>query len=441
MATLALVPADASMCIPNLCVGGRIGASTWCCSAACQSCGGPGCAVDAPASLCCPSRWPRINASTICVDAHQTGCKLSPEAAGACGQIAGKSRQRKPKRLQDRKNISRTCICQGPYGREYRGDCLPSFMVIGSQKAATSKLRWYLSRHPSIDIPKEDSFHGGPHAVVAWNTGADPTRLSAYLEAFEDICNRSVIAGLKMPDYIVMGKQTINHFRAANPLLRILVTIREPIARLYSYFAMQLRLHWSPIGHMGKNPCMQRLLLQIGRQGSQAPQFQIKRALSGSKTDAVPLLTPEDIMMTNLACVRPCYPTNASGRGDEARAAVWHDETREDCRNIHFTPLVHSLYALHIRRWLTAFDRSAFLLVRFDEIVVRPTEALARVALFLGIPPFGQAFKVELGRENYTTVKRLLADGAMSPASLRRLEEFFQPHNEQLTELWGQSFW
>jgi hypothetical protein len=314
-------------------------------------------------------------------------------------------------------------------------------MVIGSQKAATSKLRWYLSRHRSVDIPKEDSFHSGPFAVVAWNTAADPTRLSAYLEAFEDICNRSVISGLKMPDYIVMGQRTIAQFKAANPSLRIIVTIREPIARLYSYFAMQLRLRWSPIGHMGKNPCVQKSLLQISRRRAHAPHFQIGRALSGSRAESSSLLTPEDIMMTNLACVRPCYPANASGRGHEARAAIWHDETREECRNIHFTPLVHSLYALHLRRWLTEFDHSAFLLLPFDEIVVRPTGALARVALFLGIPPFGQGFKVELGRENYTTVQRLLATGAMSPGSLRQLEEFFQPHNEQLTELWGRSFW
>ena len=36
--------------------------------------------------------------------------------------------------------------------------------------------------------------------------------------------------------------------------------------------------------------------------------------------------TSEDIMMTNLHCVRPCYANNASGIGDAARAEVWHDE-------------------------------------------------------------------------------------------------------------------
>ena len=113
------------------------------------------------------------------------------------------------------------CRCHGPYTRAYRGACLPSFMVIGSQKAATSKLRWYLSRHPSIDIPKEEAFHGGPNAVLAWDTASDPTKLSSYLDAFEDVCNSSLrISGLKMPDYIVMSEKTIQLFHLANPTMR-----------------------------------------------------------------------------------------------------------------------------------------------------------------------------------------------------------------------------
>ena len=119
-------------------------------------------------------------------------------------------------------------------------------MVIGSQKAATSKLRWYLSRHPAIDIPKEEAFHGGPNAVAAWDTAANPSLLVSYLEAFEDVCNASGrITGLKMPDYIVMSAKTINFFHAANPSMRVLVTLREPVARMYSYFSMQLRFGWS----------------------------------------------------------------------------------------------------------------------------------------------------------------------------------------------------
>ena len=216
------------------------------------------------------------------------------------------------------------CRCHGAYTHAYRGSCLPSFMVIGSQKAATSKLRWYLSRHPSIDIPKEEAFHGGPHAVAAWDTKENPTLLSSYLEAFEDVCNSTErITGLKMPDYIVMSAKTIELFHIVNPQLRIIVTLREPIARMYSYFSMQLRFGWSPINHMGKNPCMQRSLRALLK----AKEAQVAAGVppagaQGPNRTAV--FTSEEIMMTNLLCVRPCYAGNASGLGAAAQTMTWH---------------------------------------------------------------------------------------------------------------------
>ena len=135
-------------------------------------------------------------------------------------------------------------------------------------------------------------------------------------------------------------------------------------------------------------------------------------------------------MVTNLECVRPCYANNASGVGPAAAVETWHDERRPECRNIYFTPLVHSMYALHLRRWLATFPRDGLLLLRFDDLVLRPLRTLNRVAAFLALPAFAPTFKVELGRENYTTIARLLRTGAVTPASLKRLEEFFAPHDE-----------
>ena len=123
-------------------------------------------------------------------------------------------------------------------------------------------------------------------------------------------------------------------------------------------------------------------------------------------------------------------------------AETWHDESQPECRNIYFTPLVHSMYALHLRRWLATFPRESLLLLRFDELVLRPVEALQRVGRFLGIPPFVPGFKVETGRENYTTIARLLKSGALSADALRDLEAFFSHHNTALSSMFdGQTFW
>jgi len=61
--------------------------------------------------------------------------------------------------------------------------------------------------------------------------------------------------------------------------MQVIATIREPIARMYSYFAMQLRFNWSPIGHMGKNPCMQDLLLRISQERAVSAGTQTRKYL------------------------------------------------------------------------------------------------------------------------------------------------------------------
>ena len=273
---LVLLVARASAevpCVSGLCSSGRLDAGLrQCCPGKCaKKCGGPGCgAADniGGADACCPARWSINGTAPTCAAVEQTAC-IMPKACASLA--AGKARARSPRstlkggeRTATAATAAATasarasveCRCHGTFTRAYRGTCLPSFMVIGSQKAATSKLRWYLSRHPSVDIPKEEAFHGGPHAVAAWDTKENPTLLSSYLEAFEDVCNATErITGLKMPDYIVMSAKTIDLFHSVNPMMRIIVTLREPVARMYSYFSMQLRFGWSPINHMGEPTC------------------------------------------------------------------------------------------------------------------------------------------------------------------------------------------
>ena len=230
---------------------------------------------------------------------------------------------------------NRTCQCHGPHSRAYRGQCLPSFMIIGSQKAATSKLRWYVSRHAEIRIPKEENFHKGPPPVAAWDTQTDPTLLSRFLDNLDDVCGVPAISALKMPDYIVMSNLTIARFYAAAPTMRIVLTLREPIARMYSYFSMQLRLGWSPINHMGKNPCMQRALRALKASKEARPEARAGAGAAagghgsngsskaGSNGLSKSGFTSEEIMRTNLECVRPCYGSGIAGE------EMWHDEARQ----------------------------------------------------------------------------------------------------------------
>ena len=141
-------------------------------------------------------------------------------------------------------------------------------------------------------------------------------------------------------------------------------------------------------------------------------------------------------MRTNLQCVRPCYG------GGIARNEERNDEEQKDCRNIYFTPLVHSMYALHLRRWLRVFPRESLLLLRFDDLVLQPLVALQQLATFLHVAPFDTSFKVEIGRANYTTNERLLRTGALTAETLTMLQSYFKPHNDALHAMFpGSTFW
>ena len=199
----SIAPAAASSrgpCFAGLCELGVLDSSSRsCCPAACRKCGGPGCGSleHGPGALqCCPARFPG-NASGVCSEPGQSRCRLPPHVTGCLNKLRGtlsggkafKNLSAKP----GERDPNRACKCRGPLSRPYRGQCLPSFMVIGSQKAATSKLRWYVSRHPDVRIPKEENFHKGPPPVAAWDTETDPALLTRYLDNLDDVCDQPLI--------------------------------------------------------------------------------------------------------------------------------------------------------------------------------------------------------------------------------------------------------
>jgi hypothetical protein len=155
--------------------------------------------------------------------------------------------------------------------------------------------------------------------------------------------------------------------------------------------------------------------------------------------DRCRVLPWQEIMRINLQCVRPCYPDGASGDDD---AVIWHDESVPACRNIYFTPLVHSMYALHLRRWLRVFPASSMLLLRFDDLVLQPLQVLQGVCAFLHTPPLDPHFKVEVGRKNFTTLPRLLESNTTRRETVHALQTFFEPHNAALHRMFpGRPFW
>ncbi|GAB2875412.1 sulfotransferase domain-containing protein [Nocardioides pacificus] len=115
---------------------------------------------------------------------------------------------------------------------------MPSFAVIGAQKSASTFLQDQMSLHPSIEIPEgevrcfEDPFF----------TAGDVARLPGLFQRPAE----QTVRGIKRPDYL--GRPEIPaRLHEALPGLRLLVVLRDPVARAVSSYYHFVRHGFVPL--------------------------------------------------------------------------------------------------------------------------------------------------------------------------------------------------
>ena len=128
-------------------------------------------------------------------------------------------------------------------------------------------------------------------------------------------------------------------------------------------------------------------------------------------------------------------------------AETWHDESQPECRNIYFTPLVHSMYALHLRRWLAAFDASQFGVLWLEQFKRSPFTCLHAIERFVGARPHdyrahatrNRAGLWVVGKSKSSQAGTSQADGGakarISPWANKTLHEFYAPWQRRLRRL------
>jgi hypothetical protein len=115
---------------------------------------------------------------------------------------------------------------------------LPSFVIIGAAKAATTWLSSNLEAHPAIFMPGPE-----PHFFSReFEKGA-----SWYAEWFKAAGERRTV-GEKSADYLA-HPAAANRIRAVLPEARLIVQLRNPVERAYSDYCMLFRR-----GEVGSNP-------------------------------------------------------------------------------------------------------------------------------------------------------------------------------------------
>ena len=97
--------------------------------------------------------------------------------------------------------------------------------------------------------------------------------------------------------------------------------------------------------------------------------------------------------------------------------------------------LSQSIYVDHLLRWSRFFDREQMLVLKSEDFFERPREILKLVLDFLDLPdwePGASELRDKVNKGKY--------EQGMDPTIRRRLEDFFEPHNQRLYEYLGVDF-
>jgi hypothetical protein len=95
----------------------------------------------------------------------------------------------------------------------------------------------------------------------------------------------------------------------------------------------------------------------------------------------------------------------------------------------------NSIYVDHLQRWSGFFPREQMIVLKSEDLFDNPRQTLKVVLEFLGLPEWEpDASELENNRNTGGYKQK------MDPATRRRLEEYFEPHNRRLYDYLGKDF-
>ncbi len=110
-----------------------------------------------------------------------------------------------------------------------------SFVIVGAQKCGTTALAEYLRQHPQIGLPLEEGHvFDAPDFSPNWSPQEIDER---YAPRFEH-CRQAEILGESTPNYLFFP-EVAAALRRYNPDLKLIVLLRDRVARAISHYYMQ----------------------------------------------------------------------------------------------------------------------------------------------------------------------------------------------------------
>jgi hypothetical protein len=280
---------------------------------------------------------------------------------------------------------------------------LPNLVMVGPGKAGTTSLFWYLSQHPSIcaaDVKEIRYF-----APITHGEG-ELLPLAAYAEHFEH-CGGQEYRLEASPQYFHGGSLLIDAMKELLGRPRIIVTLRDPVARMWSIYR----------------------------------SLQVRRTLPESMNFDAYISACEKVRTTRAPLTRQnrAYWTQ-SGEVYVEHIRAWLDAFGEDLRIVFFEQLADNSIEVvgNTCRWLGIDDDcvGSFSYTVENQTVANRSRILHRIGLAANREGFlrnRRTLKAPL-RKVYYAINRMPQTETMSDASRRRLEDTFNAPNSALAE-------
>jgi hypothetical protein len=263
-----------------------------------------------------------------------------------------------------------------------RARVLPSFLIIGAQRAGTTSLLDALRRHPDVTGPTSGEEFVRLNKEVhffdqRFENGIDWYRSFFPLTArrrLARLAGRDLVAGESTP-YYLFHPEVPARVASTMPDVKLIALLRNPVERAYSH-------------------------------------YQHKRRLGREKLSFEEAVAAEE---TRLAGGEGLILTHRRYRRHHFHRAYFH----------------RGLYAEQLERWLALFPRDQLLVLRSEDFFAHGAETYAEVLEFLGARPWDGARFRHRNKASYAPI---------DPALRAELEERYAEPNARLAELLGRDF-
>ncbi len=284
----------------------------------------------------------------------------------------------------------------------------PQFIILGTMKGGTTSLYRNLGFHPEIILPHQkelrffDRFYS---RGMAWYQAYFPSPLEAETVTAR-MNHKHWITGESTPNYL-LALYVAARLRQTLPEVKLIVMLREPVARAYSHYSMNVRNSATAASEAAE---------VLGKEA---------RVLNAQPIDRATFerFVYDWVSRPNSAYD---YPKDVCERkGSQGEPKPYRDVKAY---------LLRSLYVEQMRVWFDYFPREQFLILKSEDYFANPQHYLEEVVpAFLGIAPW----KVD-------SIKQSSQEGAsypkIDPGLRDELKAVFKPYNQELYDLLGVDF-